>query len=136
MDNLIEDNLIGDSQVKLVDMVGLGRAVALSVMDILKVQHHNLVGACHTAVEELKDSTEVVEAGHTSFKATSGANPFPSHILVEQLHQAARGSSLAIGEERHTEVMVSSTVMAQILAAYRELVVEHIAFAIVVPILA
>ena len=132
MDNLVGDILTGeDSQAKLMDKVGLGMAVALAIVDILKAQHHNLVGAYHTVEGQLKDSTEVVEAECTSFEAV----PFPSYILAEQLRQVAKGSSLAIGEERHIEVRVGSKAMVQNLATCRKLVVELRTFAIVVPML-
>lgn len=132
MDSLVGDILIGeDSQAKLMGMVGLGMAVALAIVDILMGQHHNLVVAYHIVVGEPKGSTEAVKAKHTSF----GADPFPSYILAEQRRQVARGSSLAIGEERRTVVRVSSKATEQNLAAYRKLVVELRTCVIRVPIL-
>ena len=131
MDSLVGDILIReDSQAKLMGMVGLGMAVALAIVDILGEQHHNLVGAYHIVVGEPKGSTEAVKAEHTSF----GADPFPSYILAEQ-RQVARGSSLAIGEERRTAVRVGSKATERNLAAYRKLVVELRTCVIRVPIL-
>ena len=66
-----------DNQVKLVDRVVRDRVVALVVGDILEALHHKLKVAFHTVVEVLKDSTEVVEAEHTSFEVAFGASPFP-----------------------------------------------------------
>ena len=132
MDSLVGDILIReDSQAKLMGMVGLGMAVALAIVDILREQHHNLVGACHIVVGEPKGSTEAVKAKHTSFRA----DPFLSYILAEQRRQVARGSSLAIGEERRTAVRVGSKATERNLAAYRKLVVKLRTCVIGVPIL-